>query len=190
MRGSAPAVWILGGALGLLSFSPGAVYSGPGPEVTTPNPYHLLSATQVVGVTASSAGHGPLFSPASAALSAGLTSLYGALAGDRSLQTPLMNMLLVGVPVDTSLPPADLQDAANTATGLGFGNSTTGRPLSAGRGGSASTAHHRSGGAKGRGAGMSGGRGGGGGGGHHGGKSAAGPHRPSSATGKAVPAKH
>jgi len=191
MRGSRRTAWILGGVLWLSWSCPAAVYSDP--RASTTNVYSWLSATQVVGLTASSAAHGGLLSPASAALSTSLTSLYGSPLGDRSLQTPLLNSLLVGVPVDTTLPPDDLQEAANTSTGLGFGNSTGLHP-SAGGQGLGSTGMHRSAGGA-RKSGTTGGPGGSGGGGHHGG-SGANSHRSSqpgkvtTGTGHPVPAKH
>jgi hypothetical protein len=189
MRGSYRLVWVLGGALSMLATSTGAVRSAN--TTSTPNGYSWLSATQVVGLTASAAAHGPMFSPASAALTTGVSGLYG-LSAASSAQSPLMNMLLVGVPIDTNDLPLDLQDAASTATGLGFGNNTGTSPLggSQNRGGAgrgSKGAHHNAGtGGMGRGAGGSGG------GGHH--SSSSGSHRsPPPApkgTSKGVPAKH
>jgi len=47
-----------------------------------------------------------------------------ATTGIRVVQKPF-SVLLVGVPVDVSALPPNFQDAANTGTGLGFGNATT-----------------------------------------------------------------
>ena len=196
MKGPCRTAWILVGVLCLLS--PAVAYAQSG--TATSNVYSWMSATQVVSLTASSAAHGGLLTPASAALTTGLSSLYGIPPADRALPTPLLNMLLVGVPVDTSLPPNDLQDAANTTTGLGFGNSTGLQPSSSGRG-MGSTGMHRSASGAHKGS-QSGRRGGGGGGGHggggHGAKAAHHPSQPgrgATGTGGAnsghpVPAKH
>jgi len=55
-----------------------------------------------------------------AAAPAGTTGTTGVLV----VQRPL-SVLFVGAPVDVSALPPNIQDAANTGTGLGFGNAMT-----------------------------------------------------------------
>ncbi len=165
MRGSARPAWILGCVLALSWSCPQRVHAQTDNGLQTV--YSLLSAVQVVGLTASNAGQAGLLSPASAALSTGLTGLYGGQSADRSSQNSFMNTLLLGAPQDTNLTSAEPQEGNNAATsGLGF-RSSTGTPASgAGRGAGGSGGHHSGGAHRNTGTGSRGG--GGGGGGHHG----------------------